>query len=178
MYIIPQVLQEENCQRTNSIASGSALNKFSTVKNLGQKCAKCGKTNHSTQNHWPGGKNLNKSSGAKSTSHKSSKGKKFFKKAKDKGKEKATASANILDMGEIPELSLVTMNNIDFSCYDWSETVEWFLDSGSTEHITPVKSVFMQYREFAQPQYAEIADGKLLKLEGFGTVVGHSIMPG
>ena len=63
----------------------------------------------------------------------------------------ASMSANVLDTGEILELSLVTMNNIDFSCYDWSETVEWFLDSGSTEHITPVKSDFVQYREFAQP---------------------------
>ena len=70
------------------------------------------------------------------------------------------------------------MNNINFSCYNWSETVEWFLDSGSTEHITPFKSDFMQYREFAQPQYAEIEDGKHLKLEGFGTVIGYSIMPG
>ena len=47
--IIAQTLQEENCQRVNSTASGSALNKFSTMKNLDQKCAKCGKTNHSTQ---------------------------------------------------------------------------------------------------------------------------------
>ena len=70
------------------------------------------------------------------------------------------------------------MNSIDFSCYDQSETVKWFLDSGSTEHITPLKSDFMQYREFAQMQYAEIADGKHLKLEGFGMVIGHSVMPG
>ena len=87
-------------------------------------------------------------------------------------------SANVLDMGNILELSIVTMNNIDFSCYDQSETVEWFLDSRSTEHITPVKSDFVQYREFAQPRYTEIADGKLLKLKGFGMVVGHSVMPG
>ena len=123
------------------------------MKNYGQKCAKCGKMSHSTQNHWPGGKNPNKSSSTHGASPKSSKGKKKFQKAKDKGKEKVTASssANVLDMGEILELSVATMNNINFSCYDWSETVEWLLDSGSTEHITPVKSDFMQYREFAQP---------------------------
>ena len=90
----------------------------------------------------------------------------------------ASLSANVLDTGEIPELSIITMNNIDFSCYNRSETVEWFLDSGSTEYITPVKSDFVQYREFAQPRYTEIADGKLLKLEGFGMVVRHSVMPG
>ena len=150
------------------------------MKNYGQKCAKCGKTNHSTQNHWLGGENLNKSSSTQGVSPKNSKGKQKSKKAKGKGKEKAmvSTSANVLDMGEILESSIITMNNIDFSCYNQSETVEWFLDSGSTEHITPVKSDFMQYKEFAQPQYAEIANGKLLKLEGFGMVVGHSIMPG
>ena len=87
-------------------------------------------------------------------------------------------SANVLEMGTIPELSIVSMNNINFLCYNWSETVEWFLDSGSTEHITPFKSNFVQYREFAQTQYAEIMDGKHLKLEGFGTVIGYSVMPG
>ena len=123
------------------------------MKNYGQKCAKCGKTNHSTQNHWLGGRNLNKSSNAQKMPQKSSKEKQKSKKAKDKGKSKAMASmsANVLDMGEIPELSIITMNNINFSCYDQSETVEWFLDSGSTEHITPLKSGFMQCREFAQP---------------------------
>ena len=49
--IITQVLQEENCQKANSITGGSSLNKFSTVKNLNQKCVKCGKMNHSTWNH-------------------------------------------------------------------------------------------------------------------------------
>ena len=145
--IIARVLQEESRRKAQSVQTGSSINKFSTVKNYGQKCAKCGKTNHSTQNHWLGGKNPNKSSGAQNTSQKR------FKKAMDKGKSKAMAStsANVLDMGEILELSIVNMNNIDFSCYNQSETVEWFLDSGSTEHITPVKSDFVQYREFAQP---------------------------
>ena len=151
--IVAQVLQEESTRKAQSIQTGTSINKFSTMKNYGQKCAKCGKTNHSTQNHWPGGKNMNKSSGGHASSSKSSKGKGKPKKAKGKGKEKATASssANVLDMGEILELSIITMNNINFSCYNWSETVEWFFDSGSTEHITPVKSNFVQYREFAQP---------------------------
>ena len=58
--IIAWVLQEENRQKAMALGQGSSLNKFSTTKNLGQKCAKCGKTNHTMQNHWPGGKNLNK----------------------------------------------------------------------------------------------------------------------
>ena len=61
--IVAQVLQEENRQKANSIAGGSSLNKFSTVKNLNQKCAKCGKMNHSTQNHWEKGKRPQKGKG-------------------------------------------------------------------------------------------------------------------
>ena len=58
--VIVRVLQEENRCKANALGQGSSLNKFSTMKNIGQKCAKCGKTNHTTQNHWPGGKNPNK----------------------------------------------------------------------------------------------------------------------
>ena len=54
--IISRVLQEENRRKVNALGQGSSLNKFSTMKNLGQKCAKCGKMNHTMQNHWPGGK--------------------------------------------------------------------------------------------------------------------------
>ena len=90
----------------------------------------------------------------------------------------APVSANVLTMDDLLELSIVSMESINFSCYDWSETVEWFLDSGSTEHITPFRSNFVQYREFAQKQYTEITDGKHLTLEGFGMVIGHSMMPG
>ena len=104
--------------------------------------------------------------------------KKALKKGKDKGKMTAPMSTNVFEMDGISELSVVSMESINFSCYDWSETVEWFLDSGSTEHITPFKSDFVQYREFGQKQYAEITDRKHLILEGFGTVIGHSMMPG
>ena len=51
------------------------------------------------------------------------------------------------------------------------------MDSGCTEHITPSKSDFIQYWELRQPSDAEIADGKYLKIEGYGTVVGYSMMP-
>ena len=162
-------MQEESRRKAQSVQTGTSINKFTMVKNLGLKCAKCGKTNHSTQNHWPGGKNLNKSSGSKKMPQQGSKGKKFFKKGKDKGKATAPASTNVLTMENILELSIVSMESINFSCYDQSETVELFLDSGSTEHITPFKSNFIQYREFAQQQYTEIADGKHLILQGFGT---------
>ena len=46
MDIITQVLQEESRRKAQAIGSGLSLNKFLTMKNLGQKCAKCGKINH------------------------------------------------------------------------------------------------------------------------------------
>ena len=66
--------------------------------------------------------------------------------------------------------------SIDFSCYKMSEKVEWCLDSGCTDHITPSKSDFIQYRELGQASKAEIADGKYLKIESYGMVIGYSIM--
>ena len=49
--------------------------------------------------------------------------------------------------------------------------------SGSTEYITPEKIDFIKYREFTQAENAEIADGKFLRIEGYGMIIGHSIMP-
>ena len=47
--IIARVLQEESRRKAQALGQGSSLNKFSTVQNIGQKCAKCGKSNHTTQ---------------------------------------------------------------------------------------------------------------------------------
>ena len=96
---------------------------------------------------------------------------------KGKGKEKAQMSANVLDIADIRELLITSSESINFSCYETSEMVEWFLDSGCTDHIMPRKSDFVRYRELGQLHKAEIADGKYLTIEGYGTVIGHSIMP-
>ena len=121
--IIVRVLQEENRRKANALGQGSSLNKFSTMKNLGQKCAKCGKTNHTMQNHWPGGKNPNKKGKGQRSKKSESSGKKKTDK-KVKGKEKAQSSANVLSVPEIGELSVQTAQSIDFSCYEMSEKVE------------------------------------------------------
>ena len=106
-----------------------------------QKCAKCGKTNHTIQNHWPGGKNPNKKGKGQSKSKKSdSAGKKKTDK-KAKGKEKAQTSANIITVLEMADLSIQMAQSIDFSCYKMSEKVEWCLDSGCTDHITPTRAI-------------------------------------
>ena len=103
---------------------------------------------------------------------KSSGKKKTDKKGKGKEKEKAPPSANILSVPELADLSIQTEQSIDFSCYKMCEKVEWFLDSGCTDHITPRKSDFIQYTELGQASKAEIANGTI---EGYGTVIGHSM---
>ena len=64
-----------------------------------------------------------------------------------------------------------------FFCYEMGEKVEWLLDSGCTDHITPRKSDFVWYMELGRLHKAEITDGKYLTIEGFGTIIRHSIMP-
>ena len=95
---------------------------------------------------------------------------------KGKGKEKAQTSANVLNVPELAQLSIQSKESINFSCYDMSEKVEWFLDSGCTDHITPRKSDFIQYKELGQASKAEITGRKYLTIEGYGMIVGHSIM--
>ena len=149
------------------------------MKNIRQKCTKCGKSKHTMQNHWPGGKNTNKNSKGPrcQKSLNSSVKKKTDKRGRAKKKEKAQTSANVLSVPELADLSIQTAQSIDFSCYKESEKVEWFLDSGCTDHITPRKSDFVQYRELEQASKAEIADGKYLTIEAYGTIIGHSTMP-
>ena len=53
--IIDQVIQEESrrkAQNANASGSLSTINKFSTTKKYEKHCAKCGKNNHSTKDHW------------------------------------------------------------------------------------------------------------------------------
>ena len=98
------------------------------------------------------------------------------KGGKGNGKEMAQESANVLDISGLLELLITSSKSINFPCYVTSDKVEWFLDSGSTEHITPEKKDFIQYRDFKQPQHAEIADRKYLTIKGYGSIIRHSIM--
>ena len=147
------------------------------MKNLNQKCAKCGKTNHNTQKHWEKGKHPQKGKGKSppKVSTLSRNKKKLDKKGK--GKEKAKESLNVLSIIELPEMNTFSSQSIDFSCYIKGDIVEWLLDSGCTEHVTPVKSNLQNYREFNLPGVAEFANGKIITIEGQGSVIGHSLLP-
>ena len=101
------------------------------------------------------------------------------KESRQKGerKRKGTNECQCIRHCRHGELSITSSESINFSCYEMSEMVEWFLDSGCTDDITPRKSNFVQYRELGQLHKAEIADGKYLMIEGYGMVIGHSKMP-
>ena len=111
------------------------------MKTIRQKCVKCGKMNHTTQNHLPGGKHPNKGKGQKSQKPSSSSGNKKKVDKKGKGKEKASTSANVLEIVDMNKLLITSSKSINFSCYEMSEKVEWFLDSRCTDHITPKKVI-------------------------------------
>ena len=132
-----------------------------------------------TQHHLPGGKHPNTCKGKSFPKALSFSGNKNKSGQKGKGnhKEKAQGSANVLNIMDLLEWSITSSESINFSCYETSEKVEWFLDSGCTDHITPEKSDFIQYRELGQAYNAENADRKYLRIEGYRTVIGHSIMP-
>ena len=53
------------------------------------------------------------------------------------------------------------------------ETVEWLLDSGCTEHITPVRSNLHNYKEYDPPGKAEITGGKFITIKGQGNIIRH-----
>ena len=157
---------------------GSSLNKFSMVKNFGSKCAKCGKSTHSTQNHWLWGICPQKGKGNPTlkASISSRSGYKKRSDKKGKGKEKGKESLNVLSIIELPEVNTFSSQSIDFSHYVKGEVVEWLLDSGCTEHVTPVRSDLHNYKEFDPPGKAEITDGKYITIKGQGNIIGHSLL--
>ena len=46
----------------------------------------------------------------------------------------------------------------------------WILDSGATDHMTPVKEDFMIFNPVKKGHHVKTADGTLLTVEGIGTI--------
>ena len=134
--------------------------------------------NHSTQNHWEKGKHPQKGKGKyvpKASTSSSCGNKKLANKGK--GKENVKDSLNVLSIVDVPEVNTFSNKSIDFSCNVKGEIVEWLLDSGCMEHLTPVHSDLHNYKEYRTPGKAEIADGKFVTIKGQGNVIGHSLLP-
>ena len=186
--IIDRVIQEESRRKArNANASGllSTINKFLTTKKYENHCAKCGKNNHNTRDHWDmppqrqggglsGGGSKKKSGQQKKKGGNSAKG----KKPAAGQKQITDGRINVLKITDVPE-SDFNSESINFSCYVRKEMSEWLMDSGCSKHITSHLTDYIEYTHFNSPGKAEIADKKELDILGVGTIaIRHKMMDG
>ena len=155
------------------------------TKKYEKHCAKCGKNNHSTKDHWDtppqrqGGGSGGGGSKKKSGQQKKKGGSSM------KGKKPAAGQKQITD-GHINVLKIVDVlesdfssESINFSCYVQNEMSEWLMDSGCSKHVMSHIANYIEYTPFDSPGKAEIADKKELDILGVGTIViRHKMMDG
>ena len=186
--IIDWVIQEESrrkARNANASGSSSTINKFSTTKKYEKHCAKCGKNNHNTRDHWDmppqkqgsrlgGGGSKKKSGQQKKKGGSSTKG----KKPAARQKQITDGRINVLKITDVPE-SDFSSESINFSRYVWKEMSEWLMDSGCSKHVMSHRTDYIEYTPFDSPGKAEIADKKELDILGVGTIaIRHKMMDG
>lgn len=180
--VITRVVEEESRRTANKQQHSVAR-----LNPLDRKCEKCGKTNHTTEQHWPDGRrptksnNNNQQSSSGNQSHQNfgqNNGQRGGKGNKKKGKGQAhnvetnnsAQHIDILSIPTVPETALEKSTSV--SVYALSATSSWIMDTGCTAHITPHKSNFQFYREFPEPGVARLAgQGQTIDIVGHGTVL-------
>lgn len=171
----PMILKEEQ----RRVANRQQLSKISTAPKHSKWCEKCNKeTNHTTEQHWPGGKcPTNQQSAAEgSGSGKQSRDKKDGKKGrgkKGKGKDNAT-TINTLQILEVPNVPSTSSESITVSLYAQrdQQLTHWMINSGYTSHVTFNKADFVSYHEFPTLGLASTAGkSQTINILGHGTVV-------
>ena len=153
--VIPKIIEEESLRKSQS----ASLARVSTTTPLPKrKCATCGRTNHTTENHWPDGR---RPPGW----------------GKGKGKETAAVvevapveTVQSIRIVELPDVASSSSGNaINVSLYSVSDTaMRWMVDSGCTAHVTNTLSDFSQYRPFTVPGKAHLAGKTLYRHRGEG----------
>ena len=148
------------------------------TKKYEKHCAKCGKNNHNTKDHWD--TPLQKQGGGSSGGGSKKKSGQQKKKGGSsvKGKKPVAGQKQIMD-GCINMLQIVDVlksdfssESINFSCYVQKEMSEWLMDSGCSKHVTSHIADFIEYTPFDSPGKAEIADKKELDI-----LSGHNCDP-
>src|SRR5882762_1158868 len=145
--LIARVTEKEARQKAQNLNQHqvASSSRISTTKSYYQKCDTCGKTNHTTTNHWPDGKRP--TSGANKAK---GKGKKKFPKGK--GKEKAQkASVNSIRVTNLPDVSINSMESITVSCYIECDLSSWMMDGGCSQHITNYIEDYISSTAFPTP---------------------------
>ena len=159
------------------------IHKFSTTKKYEKHCAKCGKNNHNTKDHWdmpPQGQGGGSGSGGDSKKKSGQQKKKGGSSTKGK---KPTAGQKQITDGCINVLKIVesdfSSESINFSCYVQKEMSKWLMDSGCSKHVTSHITNYIGYTPFDSPGKADFADKKELDILGVGTIViRHTMMDG
>ena len=187
--IIQRIHEEEQRRISNKIQISKVA--------LQKHCDKCGKNNHTTEQHWPDGKRPTKKSSSDGKAQQSGQGNQGGqadqdgekKKKKKKGKGKGQANANTIQANELTIVDLPSVqqtepseaaNTISVSLYSLGESTLWMMDSGCTEHVTPFQSDFLWYHDFPRPGKAHLAgQGKTIDILGHGEVrLKHTTSPG
>ena len=163
----------------------STINKFSTTKKYEKHCAKCGKNNHNTKDHWdtPPQRQGSRSGGGGSKKKSGQQKKKGGSSAKGKkpaaGQKQITdGHINVLKIVDVPE-SDFSNESINFSCYVQKEMSKWLMDSGCSKHVMSHIADYIEYTPFDSPGKAEITDKKELDILRVGMIaIRHEMMDG
>ena len=155
------------------------------TKKYEKHCAKCGKNNHNTKDHWdtPPQRQSGRSSGGGSKKKSGQQKKKGGSSVKGKkpaaGQKQITDGCiNVLKITDVPE-SDFSSESINFSCYVQKEMSEWLMDLGCSKHVTSHIADYIEYTPFNSPGKAEIADKKELDILRVGTIaICHKMMDG
>ena len=180
------MIQEESrrkAQNANASGSLSTINKFSMMKKYKKHCAKCGKNNHNTKDHWdtpPQRQGGGSGSGGGSKKKSGQQRKKRGSSAKGKKpvagqKQIMDRCINVLKIVDVPE-SDFSSESINFSCYVQKDMSKWLMDLGCSKHVTSHITNYIKYTPFNSPGKAEITD-KELDILGVGTIaICHTMM--
>src|SRR5882762_3585956 len=145
-----RVTEEEARSKARDLnnSSHASTSKISTTKPFNKKCDKCGKTNHTTKQHWPDGK---PPSNNKQKAKPKGKGKGKGKTKEKKNGKSRDATVNGLNIIEVPSMSINSNESISVSCYIEGELTDWMMDTGCSQHVTPFKQDFAYYWKFPKP---------------------------
>jgi hypothetical protein len=183
--LIPKILEEER-RRKSTDNSVSRITQTRRLDN-NMKCKKCGKTNHTTEQHWnkPSDRNRktakskNQSNDRQNQNNYQNNNKQGNKQGttKKKGqykKGKSKATVNTLEIDTMPVLENDDTEYDIVSIYAMRETkiVDWLIDSGASSHVTNDLSDFSYYRKATIPGICRVAGkGMGIQIMGEGTVI-------
>ena len=173
-----KIVEEEQRRLANKVSVSRVLKALQ----LGTKCEKCGRNNHTTEQHWdkkPSGiaqPQASGSDGGQTQGQAQGEGggkKKWAKKAKKQSNTATVATVNTLEIVSIPDVPVVpSSKSITVSLYAVGvNSARWMIDSGCNCHVTPEKSDFVFYHDFPTSGYAKTAgQSQLIEIKRHGMV--------